>query len=100
MPTLALALRLNVVIPLAVACLVVVVFIPVAARRGRITVPACAGSGILALALGFLAGHLAGARQITGTASGTALAFTFFLMCTTAVASFAAIFFYREPPEG
>jgi hypothetical protein len=99
LPPITLALNLNRVIPLAVACLAVVLAIPLAARRGRVSIPGCAGVGILALALGLLTGHLSGERKIVGTLSGVALAFTFFLMCAVAVGSFVAIFFYKEPSE-
>lgn len=98
-PAFALALKLGVVAPLALACLLAALAFPFAARKGRLTIPACAGIGIAAVALALLAGHVAGGRKITGTAWGLGLAVAFFLMSSTAVGAFVALFFYREPPE-
>ncbi|HUI42842.1 MAG TPA: hypothetical protein VL523_12825 [Terriglobia bacterium] len=100
LPPLGLALRLSVVVPLAIACLLVAVAIPIAARQGRVTIPACVGIGVAAAGIALLAGRVAGVRRITGTASGMALAVAFFLLSSTAFGSLLALFFYREPPEG
>ncbi|TAM82670.1 MAG: hypothetical protein EPN47_08415 [Acidobacteria bacterium] len=94
-----LTINLGVVIPLALSCLVLVVVIPSAAWRGKLSVPAYA---LILFAAAFVAygiGRLAGAQSIHGTTLGIVISFIFFLLVAAAVGSFLGIFFYRQPVD-
>jgi len=95
---LVLAARLEIVVPLTVACLVVVGAIPSAAWRGKLNPPAYGGMAIGAAAIGFSLGHVAGLRQIRGTAFGVGISILFFLLIAAAFGCVLSVFFYREPP--
>jgi fructose-specific phosphotransferase system IIC component len=89
---------MGIIIPLGVACLVLVFAIPFAARRGKLSVPIYA---LLALAVGvvaFGAGTLAGVRSVRGTPFGIVVSILFFLLVATAVGCFLSMLFYRQPP--
>jgi hypothetical protein len=92
------ALKTGVVIPLALACLVLVVVLPAAAWRGRLSVPIYALLALAAGAVAFVAGTLAGARSVHGTPFGVVVSIIFFLLVATAVGCFLSILFYRQPP--
>ena len=94
-----LSLNLGVIAPLSLSCLVVVVVIPAAAWRGRLSVPVYA---LMLFASAFVAygtGKVAGAQSVHGTTLGVVVSFIFFLLVATAVGSFFGIFFYRQPVE-
>ncbi|HET9177159.1 MAG TPA: hypothetical protein VFQ24_02240 [Terriglobia bacterium] len=94
-----LAVNLGVIIPLALSCLVVLVVIPAAAWRGRMSVPFYA---LVLFAASFVAygiGKVAGAQSIHGTALGVVISFIFFLLVAAAVGAFLGIFFYRQPAD-
>jgi hypothetical protein len=95
----ALAPNLPVSVPLLLACLGVLVGIPVAAARGKLHVPGYAGLAFLAFILGLVLGRIAGARAVSGTIAGLSLSILFFLLMATAVGSVLALLFYRHPPE-
>lgn len=92
------AVKTGVVIPLALSCLVLIVVLPAAAWRGKLSVPIYA---LLALASGivaFAAGTLAGAKAIHGTPIGVVISLIFFLLVATAVGCFLSVLFYRQAP--
>jgi hypothetical protein len=91
--------RLSVVGPLAIACLAVLVALPVAAARGRFHIPGYVGLAFLTFLLALVAGHFSGARSLSGTFLGLALAMLFFLLGAVAAGCFVALFFYRDPPD-
>ncbi len=91
--------NLPVIVPLLLACLGVLVAIPVAAARGKLHIPGYVGLAFLAFALGLLFGRISGARAVAGTIAGLSLSILFFLLMATAVGSVLALFFYRHPPE-
>lgn len=92
------ALKTGVVIPLALACLVLIVVLPAAAWRGRLSVPIYALLALAAGAVAYVAGTLAGAQSVRGTAFGVVLSIIFFLLVAAAVGCFLSILFYRQPP--
>lgn len=92
-------LKTGVVIPLALACLVLIIVLPAAAWRGRLSVPIYALLALAAGAVAFLAGTLAGAQSIRGTPFGVVVSIVFFLLVSTAVGCFLSILFYRQPPD-
>ncbi len=96
---LILTAKLEVVLPLTVACLVVVAAIPFAARRGMLSLPAYGGMAIGAAVIGFLLGHIAGVRQVRGTPLGVGISILFFLLIAAALGCLLSLFFYREPPS-
>ena len=49
--------RLSVVVPLFIACLFVLLSIPITSRRGKLSIPACVGIGLGAAALAWRPGH-------------------------------------------
>lgn len=94
-----LALKTGVIIPLGAACMVLIVLIPSAAWRGRMSVPIYA---LMALAAGLTAlgvGHLAGAETVRGTPLGVVISIMFFLLIAAALGCFLGILFYRQPPQ-
>jgi len=93
------ALKTGVVIPLALACLVLIVVLPAAAWRGRLSVPIYALLALAAGAVAFVAGTLAGARSVHGTPFGVVVSIVFFLLVATAVGCFLGILFYHQPPD-
>jgi hypothetical protein len=95
----ALAPNLSVSVPLLLACLGVLVAIPMAAARGKLHVPGYVGLAFLAFALGLVLGRIVGARAVSRTIAGLSLSILFFLLMATAVGSVLALFFYRHPPE-
>jgi hypothetical protein len=95
----ALAVKLSLVVPLAVGCFSIVLAIPWAASRGKLHIPGYVGLAFLAFAIALLAGRIAGARGITGTTAGISLSVAFFLLIAAAVGCVLALFFYRQPPE-
>jgi hypothetical protein len=91
--------RLQVALPLIVACVLVIAFIPWFASRGKFHIPGYGGIAILGFACGMLFGRMSGARSIVGTVAGFSLAVMFFLLMATAVGCLLALFFYRFPLE-
>lgn len=88
-----------VILPLAAACIAVVIAIPAAAARARLHIPGYVGLAFLSFALALLLGWLSGAHAIAGTPTGLLLSIVFFLLIAAAVGSVVALFFYRHPPE-
>jgi hypothetical protein len=93
------AVRFGIVIPLAAACLFVLVLIPAWARRGKLSIPACVGMGLAAAVLAIGIGNLAGVNGVRGTAFGVLASIIFFLLVATAVGSFVGLYFFRAPRE-
>jgi hypothetical protein len=91
--------RLALLVPLSLACLVVLVFLPCAANRGKLHVPGYVGLAFLTCAFGLLFGRISGVRGVVGTLAGLFLSILFFLLMATAVGSVLALFFYRHRPE-
>lgn len=91
--------RLEIVLPLTVACLVVVAAIPSAARRGKLNLPAYGGMAIAAAVIGFLLGHVAGIHQVRGTPLGVGISILFFLLIAAALGCLLSLAFYRPPPS-
>lgn len=90
--------RLSLVIPLAAACVAIVVAIPVGALRGKLHIPGYAGLAFLAFAIAFIFGRIAGVRGVTGIL-GVCVSIVFFLLMATALGSLLALFFYRQRSE-
>jgi hypothetical protein len=93
------AVRLGIVIPLAIACSCIVVLVPTLARRGKITIPACVYTGLGAAVLALGSGKLAGVRGVRGTGLGIFVSILFYLLVATAAGSFVGLYFFRRPPE-
>ncbi len=91
-----LAIGLGVIVPLALSCLVLVVVIPSAAWRGKLSVPMYALMLFAACFVAFGVGKLAGAESVRGTALGVVVSFIFFLLVAAAGGCFLGIFFYRH----
>jgi hypothetical protein len=91
--------KFSVVIPLFIACLFVLVWIPMTSRRGRLGIPACVGIGLGAAVLALAMGKLSGIHRVTGTTLGVIVSALFFLLISAAVGCLLGLFFYREPPE-
>jgi len=97
--SLVVGLHFLLVMCLGLACLVIVVLIPIYASRGRFHIPGYVGLAFLTFAIGLLLGRTAGARAVTGTVAGLFLSIVFFLLIATALGSILALFFYSHPPE-
>jgi lysylphosphatidylglycerol synthetase-like protein (DUF2156 family) len=93
------ATNFSLIVPLIIACVAIIIAIPVAAAQSRLHIPGYVGVAFLTFALALLSGRLSGARRITGTPAGTALSLLFFLLFATAVGSVLALFFYRDAPQ-
>lgn len=93
------AFKAGVVIPLALACLILIVLFPFSAWRGKLSVPIYALLALASGALAFGAGILAGARAVRGTAFGTLVSILFFLLVAIAVGCFFGMLFYRPPRD-
>jgi hypothetical protein len=93
------ALKTGVVIPLALACLFLLLLFPSSAWRRKLSVPIYALLALASGALAFAAGVLAGARTVRGTAFGTLVSIVFFLLVAMATGCFLAMLFYRPPRD-
>lgn len=91
--------NLGLLLPLALSCLVLVVVIPSAARRGKLNVPVYALMLFGASFLAFFTGRLAGAKSVHGTLAGVVVSLLFFLLVASAVGCFLGMFFYRQPSD-
>lgn len=91
------AVNFGVVIPLSLSCLVLVVVIPSAARRGRLSVPVYTLLMFAAAIVAYATGLLAGAESVHGTVLGIVISFIFFLLVAAAAGCFFGIVFYRQP---
>ena len=94
-----LAVKLGVIVPLSLSCLVVVAVIPSAAWRGKMNVPFYALMLFVSAFVAFGIGKVAGAQSVHGTTLGVVISFIFFLLVATSVGSFMGIFFYRQPTD-
>ena len=94
------ALKMGVVIPLALACVVVIALFPSSAWRGKLSVPIYALLALGAGALAFAAGSLAGVSTVRGTPFGTVVSIIFFLLVAMAVGCFLGMLFYHPTPNG
>jgi drug/metabolite transporter (DMT)-like permease len=86
-------------VPLALACVAILIVLPLTARRGHLHIPGYVGFAFLAFLLALLCGYLSGRRGITATPAGVVLSVLFYLLVATAVGSVLALFFHRDPPE-
>lgn len=93
------ALKTAVVVPLGLACLVLLVVIPAAAWRGKLSVPLYALLALAAGVIAFAAGTVAGAPSVRGTPLGVVVSLIFFLLVATAIGCFLSMLFYRQPPD-
>jgi hypothetical protein len=89
----------TVLLPLAIACLAVIIAIPIAAARAHLHIPAYAGLAFLSFLLALLIGWLSGMRTISGTVTGLCLSVSFFLLIACTAGCILALFFYRHPPD-
>lgn len=92
-------INLGVVMPLSISCLVILVVIPSAARRGRFSVPVYALLMFTSAIVAYGTGLLAGARSVRGTTLGIVISFIFFLLVAAAAGCFFGICFYRQPSD-
>lgn len=92
------AVNFGVVVPLSLSCLVLLVVIPSAARRGRMSVPLYALMMFASAFVAFGVGRVAGWQSVHGTTLGVVVSFIFFLFVAGAAGSFLGIFFYRHSP--
>jgi len=90
---------LRVLLPLAIACISLIVVIPTAAMRSRLHIPAYAGFAFLFFVVALLLGWISGAPTITGTIAGFCLSISFFLLMASTAGCILALFFYRHPPD-
>ena len=88
-----------ILLPLMLVSSAIVTLIPVAARRGKLHIPAYVGITVLSFGVGLLFGRVAGMRGVVGTSFGAILSIVFFSLMAAAVGSVLALFFYRDPPE-
>jgi drug/metabolite transporter (DMT)-like permease len=88
-----------ILVPLVLACVAILIVLPLTARRGRLHIPGYVGFAFLAFVLALLCGYLAGRGGITATPAGVVLSFLFYLLIAAAVGSVLALFFYRDPPQ-
>lgn len=93
------AINLGLVLPLTIACLVLVIVIPSAARRGKLNVPVYALIMFGAAIVAFITGKVVGEPSIRGTVLGMVMSLIFFLLVATAVGCFFGMFFYRQPTD-
>lgn len=91
------SVRAAILIPLAIACIVVALVGPIAAFKGMLHIPAYCGFALLFLVFGFVIGKLVGMQQLRGSLSGVCLSVVFFLTMAACLSSVLAIFFYRQP---
>ncbi len=94
-----LAANLGVIFPLSLSCLVLVVVIPAAAWRGKMSVPVYALIMFVSAFVAFGMGRIAGWQSVHGTILGVVVSFIFFLLVAAAVGCFLGIFFYRHPSD-
>jgi len=89
----------RLVVPLSIACLAIIIVLPLAAARRRLHIPGYVGLAFLAVILGLVSGRVAGIRGVAGTPLGFLLSLAFFLLIAVAVGSVLALFFYRHPTQ-
>ena len=84
---------------LMLVCFVVLLALPVAARKGALHIPGYIGLALFALVIALVFGRLAGVQKITGSPFGVLLSILFSLLISVSVGSVLAIIFFRPPPE-
>ena len=89
----------GLLVPVILACLVIVAAVPTAAARSKLHMPAYIGMAILAFVASLVFGEISGARRVTGTILGMVLSVGCFLSIAVVVGSILALLVYREPPE-
>jgi hypothetical protein len=95
----ATAANFHLIVPLSIACLAIVIAVPVSAHRSRLHIPGYVGLAFLSLILGLVCGRISGLHGIAATTTGVFLSFVFFLLISLTVGSVLALFFYRDPPQ-
>jgi hypothetical protein len=91
--------KLFIVIPLILACIVIVVAIAVAASRGKLHMAGYIGIALAAFAAAMILGKVSGLRGVSGTVVGLVLSVMFFLSISGVLGSIAALVFYKPRPE-
>src|SRR5713101_6562885 len=99
LPSAIFAVRFGMAVPLFLVCLVLVVAIGFAARRGKLHMAGFGWLAIGAATVAFWIGRLAGARGVRGTAVGMFMSVVFFLLVAAAFGSFLGLVFYRRPRD-
>lgn len=92
-------IRFGIAVPLSLGCLVLIVVIPSAARRGKLSVPIYALLAFATGAAAFVIGKIAGAESVRGTALGIVLSIIFFLLIAALLGCLLSLFFYRHHPS-
>ena len=77
--------------------MVIAGLIPIAAARRKLHIPGYVGIALLAFALSFVFGRVAGFARVAASGAGPILSIIFFLLIAVAVGSILALFFYRDP---
>ena len=89
--------KLLIVVPLVVACLLIVGLLPMAAARGKLHVPGYVGIALFAFAVSLIFGKLAGFSRVASSLAGQIFSIIFFLLIAVVAGSILALFFYRDP---
>jgi hypothetical protein len=84
---------------LALGCGVILVGIPLSARKGKLHLPGYIGIALLAFVASFLFGLASGWRVFAGSPVGVALSLLCFWSAAAGVGSILAAFFCREQAE-
>ncbi len=96
-PALLISPQMGIILALGVPCLILIVVIPAAARRGKLSVPIYALLALAAGAMAFGTGTLSGAHSVRGTPVGVVLSVLCFLLVAMAIGCFLSLLFYRRP---
>jgi hypothetical protein len=91
-------LNLELVIPLALACLAIMIILPISAARSRLHIPGWVGFALFSFVLSYTCARISGVHGIVAHPTGVFFSILCFLFLAAALGSVLALFFYKDPP--
>jgi hypothetical protein len=90
--------NLELVIPLALSCLIIMTLLPISAARGRLHIPGWVGFALFSFVLSYTCARISGVHGIVAHPTGVFFSILCFLFLSAALGSILALFFYKDPP--
>jgi hypothetical protein len=91
-------INLELVIPLALSCLIIMIVLPISAARSRLHVPGWVGFALFSFVLSYTCARISGIHSYVGRPTGAFFSILCFLFLSAALGSVLALFFYKDPP--
>ncbi len=92
------AFNYELIVPLVLACLSIMIILPIAAARSRLHIPGWVGFAFFSFILSYTCARISGVNNYVGRPTGIFFSILCFLFLAAALGSVIALFFYRDPP--